>query len=394
MPTTVILPDLLRPDVVLGIIVRNRLMYLSMSEMLGLAPTNVVSSDESGSSDASLLTANAVELPARSGFYDIYDKPQDGVPVVMPGAPASREALHPIGQNAYQIARFNPSIHLLYDKLKNQRSFGQNDGVLDSNGINYVNLQTKMLGLKTLNSLEIMTLGMMQDSLYLIPKASDPNAFDLSFTSTNNIGRINFQIPTGNKGTLDMTGGGAIIDAVWSLDNTKIVTHCNKISDAFVYLNGRPLSKIAIDSVGWSYVINNTEVRTAAGTASSPWSTYDVLPGNAPDGIRKPIKRAVLKALPEIEWTITDERIKVAGSSVKKIPTGRAFFSTDPQDVYQLGYYKEPIVEKQGQAAVMKSGFSTWWEEKTNPSGVEFFTLMNLLPMLNVPSAQAWGTIA
>ncbi|MBL8824907.1 MAG: major capsid protein [Planctomycetia bacterium] len=392
MPTTVTIDDILRPSVVLGKISRNRVQYLTCTEELGLTPKYVVNNDEDGTRDSNLSTPNSVELPARAGLYDIFDRPQDGVNVVGPGAPAELVAPQVVGQVAYRVARFHPAMLFKYDEMNQRRSIGQAANVLDKGGATYVSNQANTLGLRTLNSLEIMTLGMMRDSLYLEPTGA-PDAYKLSFTAGTNPIRINFQMPAGNKLKLDMLGSGDIVATSWDNLAAPILADLHAISAAFVKLCGRPLRKVMVNSKGWMNIINNTEVRTAAGTATSPYNSYEVNEEKMADGIRRATAKATLKTLPGVEFIINDEWITVAGTAVQKIPDANAFFCTDTNDVFKLGYYSEQIAEQPGQPPMFKDAFSTWWEHKSDPSGVKLYYLMNCIPMNLVPNASAWGTV-
>lgn len=393
MSTTIALDDMLRASVVLGRYARNRVQFCTMAEMLGIAPNRLVTTDNDGVKDVSLVTSNSQDLPARAGTYDIYDRPTDGADVVPPGQPAQIIAHNPVGNVNYRVARIHPSIILEWDKLNVRRAIGSNAGVIDSMGQVYAEAQLETLGLKLYNSLEIMTIGMMRDSLYLIPSGV-PNSFKFDVVSTNSIAQINFQMPSGNKTQLNMLGAGNIIGTTWlNTTSATIISDCNKVSAAFVQLTGRPLRTVVVNSIGWNNVANNTEVRNMAGSANSPVANFDYTSEIMPDGEKRAVRKAVLKGLPGIEWVINDETLTINGSTVKKIEDTAAWFGTDTTGVFKLGNYAEPISEQPGQLPTKKSGIAFWKEYKSNPSGAQCFALGNFIPMNLIPKCSAYGTV-
>jgi hypothetical protein len=233
-----------------------------------------------------------------------------------------------------------------------------------------------------------MTLGLLQDSLYMSGTSVD--RWTPTFSSSGALGRIRSYIPSTH-----LTSFNSSISATWATAATTILTDLGKIDDQFVADTGYPLRDIWINGIWWNHVINNTEVRTAAGTASTPFSSFeyvDDIKGGDRDTL--PYRRAVLKALPGVTWHINNERITVAGSEVKKVPDGRAFFfSAFDQDCVQLGHYPELISENEGQSPTPHDGLTTWFQYKTNPSVVEVFALLNAMPMFKIPACFGYGAI-
>lgn len=385
------LDDLLKPDVVLGTISRTRFHYPTFSKFLGLVPDTVMNED----GVVSLNLAGAQKFSVRSTAVDIYNRVRSGVDLLAPMAPAKRIALNPIGTSTYTVARMHPSIYLEWDRMANRREIGSGATVIDVRGQKYITNQTTTLAARVFNTLEILALGLTRDLLYMAGTGTSIDSWTPTFTSASSIGRINAYIPTGNLTTLNMDGGGAIIDATWATDTTKILTHLQKIDDGLVYGTGYPLRDIWINGIWWNYVINNTEVRTAAGTAATPFSTFEYVDGlGGPDRDTLPYRKAELKCLPGVTWHINNERIDVAGSTVKKIPDGRAyFFPALDDDCIQLGTYAELISEQNGQAPTPHDGLTVWHQYLANPSVVEVYALLNAIPMIKIPASFAYGSI-
>jgi hypothetical protein len=389
MPT-ITLDDLLKPDVVLGTISRTRFHHLTFTEALNLVPRTTFSDD----ANPNLNTANSETFPARSVSIDIYNRVRSGVDIVPPLAPAKRLVLNPIGNANYTVARMHPSIYLEWDRMSNRRAIGSGATVLDNRGQRYVAKQVQTLAGRLLNTLEILVLGLLQDSLYM--SGSTVDSWTPTFTSGSSIGRIRSFIPTGNLTTLNMTGGGASISGDWSQSATTILTDLGKIDDGFTYVTGYPLRHVWVNGIWWNYIINNTEVRTAAGTASTPFSSFEYIDGLGSGGDRDtlPYRQAELKALPGVTWHINNERIDVAGTTVKKIPDGRAYFMTEiDNDVVQLGTFAELISEQTGQAPTPHDGLTVWYQYLSNPSVVEVMALLNAIPMFKIPGSFAYGSI-
>jgi hypothetical protein len=54
----------------------------------------------------------------------------------------------------------------------------------------------------------------------------------------------------------------------------------------------------------------------------------------------------------------------------------------------------EMIVENEGQPASRKRGYTFWKQWVTQPSCIELIALMNCIPLLYVPKAIAFATVA
>lgn len=389
---TVTLDNLLKPDVVLGTISRTRFAFPTFSRFLGLIP-DAMMTDESV---VNLNVAGAQKFPTRSVSVDIYNRVRSGTDLVAPLSPAKRIAVNPVGSSNYTVGRIHPSIYLEWDRMTNRREIGSGATVLDVGGQKYVTRQLATLAQKVFNTIEIMALGLTRDLLYMAGTATSIDSWTPTFTSSGAIGQINAYIPSGNLTTLNMDGGGAIIDATWATDTTKILTHLNKIDDGFAYGCGYPLRDVWVNGIWWNYIINNTEVRTAAGTTNSAFSSFDYVDGlgAGKDRDTLPYRKAELRTLPGVTFHILNERIDVAGTTVKKIPDGRAyFFPALDEDCIQLGTYAEMISEQPGQPATPHDGLTTWTQFLTNPSVIEVFALLNCIPMIKIPSSFAYGSI-
>lgn len=384
MATTVTLDDLLKPDVVLGTLSRTRYHYLTMSEFLGLVPRTVFSDE----AVPYLSTGNAETLPARSVSKDIYNRVNTGVDFVAPLSPAKRLVLNPVGNANFTVARMHPSVYLEWDRMANRRAIGSGATVLDARGQKYVTKQLQTLASRLLNNLEIMAIGLLRDSLYMAGTSVD--SWTPTYTSAGSIGRIRSFIPTTHLTTFNSS-----ISATWATAGTTILTDLGKIDDQMVADTGYPLRDIWINGIWWNYVINNTEIRTAAGTASTPFSSFEYVDDiKAGDRDTLPYRRAVLKALPGVTWHINNERITVAGTEGKKVPDGRAYFFTALDDeCVKLGTYSELISENVGQAPTPHDGMTIWYQYLANPSVVEVMGLLNAIPMFMIPASFGYGNI-
>jgi hypothetical protein len=304
-------------------------------------------------------------------------------------------------------ARFHEKVRLLGEFLGNLSPIVGPNSQIDTGGQSYIARQTTHLAEKYNNTIELMTTGMFQDNLYfqmagdnLLPVIGAPAASNLGF-------QLPFQIPAGNKGQLNPLGTGNIIQIGWQTAGAPLIKNCLQIQAAWTQLSGYQPRHIWMNSLAWYNVLLNTEVRNTAGSANTPFASYERVPEMAVDGMPQPEFAAQLRGIPWLTWHICDDVLVTGtdidptwasssgGTFVKVVPDNTMIVSPDPSpDWTEMFHGGEYISENAGQPMTLKRGYTFWKEWVTQPSCIELIALMNAIPLLYVPKAIGFATIA
>ena len=325
-----------------------------------------------------------------------------------PGTGPASVAVNPVGDVRVSCARFHEKVRLLGEFLGNLSPIIGPNSQIDTAGQNYIARQTLHLAEKYNNTVELMTTGMFQDNLYfqfagdnLLPVIGAPTGTNLGF-------QIPFQVPSGNKNQLNMLGTGNIIQTGWQFAGAPLIKNCLQIQAATTQLSGYQPRHFWMNSLTWYNVLLNTEVRNTAGTANTPFAQYDRVPEMAVDGMPQPEFAAQLRGIPWASFHIADD-VLVTGSDidpvwstapstatfVKVCPDNTCIIVPDPSsDWTELYQGAEYISENAGQPMTLKRGYTFWKEWVTQPSCIELIALMNAIPLLYVPKAVIFATVA
>jgi hypothetical protein len=330
-----------------------------------------------------------------------------------PGTGPASVALNPIGDVRISCARFHEKVRLLGEMLGNLSPVIGPNSQIDTGGQSYIARQTMHLAEKYNNTVELLTTGMFQDNLYfqlsgdnLLPVIGAPTAPNLGF-------QIPFQIPSGNKNQLNMLGTGNIIQIGWQNAGAPLLKNCMQISAASTQLSGYQPRHFWMNSLMWYNVLLNTEVRNTAGSANTPFAEYDRVPEKGSDGLPQAEFAAQLRGLPWATWHIADDVLVTGGdidpswtqgaaavtagttSFIKVCPDNTVIIAPDPSaDWTELYHGAEYISENAGQPMVLKRGYTFWKEWVTQPSCIELIALMNCIPLLYIPKATLFATVA
>lgn len=325
-----------------------------------------------------------------------------------PGTGPASVPPNPVGDVRISCARFHEKVRLLGEFLGNLSPIIGPNSQIDTGGQSYIARQTLHLAEKYNNTVEMMTTGMFQDNLYfqlsgdnLLPVIGAPTAPNLGV-------QIPFQIPSGNKNQLNMLGTGNIINIGWQNAGAPLIKNLLQIQAAMTQLSGYQPKHIWLNSLMWYNVLLNTEVRNTAGSANTPFAMYDRIKEKAMDGMEMPEFAAELRGVPWVQWHIADD-VLVQGSDIdptwasapssatftKVCPDNTAIITPEPSpDWTELYLGAEMIIENAGQPFVRKNGYTFWKEWVTQPSCIELIALMNAIPLLYVPKATAFATVA
>ena len=314
---------------------------------------------------------------------------------------------NPVGDVRVSCARFHEKVRLLGEFLGNLSPIIGPNSQIDTGGQNYIARQVVHLSEKYNNTVELMTIGMFQDNLYfqfsgdnLLPVIGAPTAPALGF-------QIPFQIPAGNKNQLDLLGTDNIIQVGWQNTAAPLIKNLLQIQAAMTQLSGHQPKHAWVNSLMWYNVLLNAEVRNTAGSSNVAFAQYDRITEKAVDGEVQPEFAAELRGIPWLTWHIADDVVVTGtdidptwsyssgGTFVKTCPDNTVLILPEPSpDWVEMYLGAEYISENAGQPMQLKRGYTMWKEWVTQPSCIELIALMNAIPLLYVPKAVAFATVA
>lgn len=401
------LHSLLTPQVILKAVSRIRKFQGRLGRWVGFQPNRY------NPDNVSLEGPNSRYGETRFATFRLDDVTRVVGKARAPGTGPASVALNPIGDVRVSCARFHEKVRLLGEFLGNLSPIIGPNSQIDTGGQSYIARQTMHLAEKYNNTIELLTTGMFQDNLYfqlsgdnLLPVIGAPSAPNIGF-------QIPFQIPAGNKNQLNMLGGGNIIQVGWQNASAPLIKNCLQISAASTQLSGYQPRHFWMNSLMWYNVLLNTEVRNTAGSANTPFAEYDRVPEMNADGLPAAEFAAQLRGLPWATWHIADDVLVTGGdvdptwaqgaaavtagttSFIKVCPDNTMIIAPDPSSDWAEMYHgAEYISENAGQPMQLKRGYTFWKEWVTQPSCIELIALMNCIPLLYVPKASMFPTVA
>lgn len=404
------LTELLQPQVVMDVFSRLKDGHGPLGSYLGFQPNSYNVEDVSMSGPNTFRGQGAV----RNYTYRLFDNTRVPMKFRAPGTGPATVAANPMGVNTVSIARMHQKIPLNYEFLGNLSPMIGPNSSIDEGGQDYIGRQWRFLKQQAGNAVEMMAAGMMRDSLYL--QYSGDNWLP-TFTAPNNTTtfgfQINFQIPSTNKGQLanqmgTNASGGNIILISWDNVGAPILSNLQSIIAAFRLLNRYPLTDNWVNSLMWSNIILNTQVRNTAGSSNVPFAEYERHPesgmgDSGPEGEYS----FVLRGEPTVRWHICNDALALGtdidpvytsapstATLAKMIPDTMCIFGTKPSPDWTRFYLGgEHVVENPGMPGVLRMGWYFWPEYVTQPGAIELLTVLNAVPILPVPTAIAPATV-
>jgi Phage major capsid protein E len=407
MASFISLHDLLTPQVILKAVSRVRKFQGRLGKFLGFQP------DRFNPDTVSLEGPYSRQGDTRFASFRLDDVTRVVTKGRAPGTGPASVPPNPVGDVRVSCARFHEKVRLLGEFLGNLSPIIGPNSQIDTGGQSYIARQMVHLAEKFNNTIELMTIGMLQDNLYfqlsgdnLLPTIGAPVSPNLGY-------QLAFQVPAGNKSQLNLLGTGNIVLIGWQNTSAPIIKNCLQIQAASTQLSGYQPKHYWINSLMWYNILLNLEVRNAAGTVNTPFANFERVAEKAADGMPQPEFAAKLTGLPTIDWHIADD-VVITNSDQDPTWAMTTILPTAQQPVYQkvcpdntvmilpdpapdwteiyLG--AEYISENAGQPMMLKRGYTFWKEWVTQPSCIELIALMNALPLLYVPKAIMFGTVA
>ncbi len=332
-----------------------------------------------------LAGKNRIRTSGRRFSYDTFDTSRRVATGRVPGQAASRQAAHRVGRVQGTFPRAAEVIPLLDEELLNQRRIGGPAGELDAGGRGFITRQEAYLAQRFANLIEFQTAAMLRGS-YSYHQVGD----DLHHGFAGGEVTIDFQIPAGNLGQLDMLGGGPLLDADWAEPDTDIPAHLHAVNAALVQLTGMGLAHVALTGAGWQHVAHTQKVQAQGGSTNVVvHSLRRVSAGEF---------AAVLRCLPWITFHIVDYGLEVFNGSAevftRLIDDDHAAFFPDPSPRWtQYLEGSEIVTEGPGGNRAERFGFFPFAYPVHDPSGWELAAIHNGIPALYTPQALAYGQI-
>lgn len=402
---TISLHSLLTPQVILKAVSRIRKFQGRVGRWIGFQP------ERFNPDTVSLEGANVRYGDTRFATFRLDDVTRVVAKARAPGTGPASVPPNPVGDVRVACARYHEKVRLLGEFLGNLSPIIGPNSQIDTGGQSYIARQTVHLAEKYNNTVEIMTIGMLQDNFYfqlsgdnLLPTIGAPTAPNIGI-------QVPFQVPAGNKNQLNMLGTGNIIQVGWQNTGAPIIKNYLGIQAASTQLSGYQPSHSWLNSLMWYNVLLNSEVRNTAGSSNTPFADYDRAPEKAYDGMPQPMFTATLRGLPWMNFHIADD-VLVLGSDVdttwqmqatafpnatyqKVCPDNTVMILPEPSaDWTEMYHGAEYISENAGQPMQLKRGYTFWKEWVTQPSCIELIALMNAIPLLYVAKVPIFATAA
>lgn len=362
--------ELLAPEVYLREVSRLDLPGTTLSDLFGWGMS---------ARDPDTQTGNMIDWALRDGGYDVFNRTQDLASGRVPGTAPYNIAPQKTGRVKFTIPRSAERMPLTDEKLNNQRAIGQAVTVVDTNGENYIMRQKRYMAERVANMIEFQTAAMMRGSY-----SFDQQGDELRQGFSGGEETINFQIPAGNTGQLDILGSGAIITASWATAGTDIPAHIMSINDAASALTGMGIEHAIVNGRTMQYFLNNTKIAGQAGTANTVYEVYNRV-GPAEYSIR-------LKSIPWLQFHVIDYKLRIWNGSAYVLTSLIAddqvtFMPTPSPSWVQYCNGGETVTEGPNGVRAFRYGayfygYATW-----EPSGWNLCAIHNGFPMLYNPNA-------
>ncbi|HTN77001.1 MAG TPA: major capsid protein [Pirellulaceae bacterium] len=329
---------------------------------------------------------NRLRQTGRAFSYDVIDHTRKIATARVPGQSANRQKPQKVRNITGFFPRSAETISLLDEDLLNRRRIGGQLDELDEQGESYLTRQEAYLGQRFANLVEFQTAAMLRGR-YTFDSQGD----DLLHGFSGGEQVVDFLVPDGNRGQLDMLGAGEILDADWATASTDIPLHLQKINAAMVQLTGLALSHVVLTGVGWQRVINNTKVQTLGGSANV---VYEAL-----QRVGAGEFTAVLRAIPWVTFHVVDYGLETWDGTNeafnKLIQDDYAAFLPEPSPRWAQ-YLEGSEIVTEGPNGVKSEafGFYPYAYPMHDPSGWDLCAVFNGLPALYLPKAVAYGRIS
>jgi hypothetical protein len=330
--------------------------------------------------------ANKRRQSGRNFSYDIVNTARSVATARLPAQASARITAQNVGHTTGVFPRAAETIALHDEVLLNQCRVGGPLDVLDNEGEVFITRQEAYLAQRFSNLIEFQTAAMLRGS-YSFTSVGDELRHGFSGGETT----VEFKIPAGNLGQLDMLGDGEILNFDWNSPSGNIPGSLYEINQAMVQLTGMGLSHVVVNSSVWQMLLANEAIREIGGASQV---TFDTLRRNGAGEFT-----AVLRAIPWVTFHIVDYGLTIwdgsAETYTRLIGDQHAAFLPEPSARWvQYLEGSEIVTEGPGGTRAERYGFYPFAYAVHDPSGWELSAVMNGLPALYTPTAIAYGQVS
>lgn len=363
--------DILAPKQIIGVFSRVKPALRTLSTLFGF---NIGGANRTNYSNV-----------GRQFFYDTFNSTRKVAPGRLPGQPSQEIAPQKVGEVAGTFPRVAMKMDLLDEKICNQRAVGGPATTLDQAGLSYITRQEMFMGEQITNVIEFQTMAMLRGAYYYVQSGDQ---LSHTWTSSGAAQTIDFQVPSGNKSTLNMLGSGAILSTLTA--TTDFPSMVLNIKKAMQQLNGFTPTHFVCKSPLWNKIVNNDYVVAQGGSSNEPFKSFDMDDqGNAV---------AILRGIPWLKFHILDHGLEVGSTPTYTDLIDDDYFSMFPDPSPEWCQYlegAEMVTEGPGYNAPRswQYGTATYAYPRHDPSGWTLHALHNGIPQLTVPSAVVYGNL-
>lgn len=329
--------------------------------------------------------SNVLPFGGRDYNYDVFDHTRTVADGRVPGAQRARTKPQLVKTIHGVFPRSAEEIPLLWEKMINLRQIGGPVDVsnLSASAESYITHQEVYLAERFANIIEFQTAAMLRGS-YTYTIDGDDLIHDFSggdFT-------VDYDVPSGNKSKLNMTGGGNIITASWATAGTNIPLHIFNIDKAMQELTGDRLEHILVGTDVWNNIINNDFVQEQAGTANMPMQSINQLADANFVGL--------IRSVPWVQFHIINAGLEVGTTPTftTLIADNHASFIPAPSPSWaQYIQGSEVVVEENTKTVENRMGTYAWSYDAHDPAGHQLAAVHNGIPALKRPDNVADGLV-
>lgn len=357
--------ELLSPEVILREVSRVQLPGTTLSDLFGWGLQ---------ARDPDKQDGNTIDYELREGSYDVMNRSRKIATATVPGTANSNIKPQKVGRVRFIIPRMAEQIPLTHEDLVNRRQVGQAVTVVDSMGENYLMRQKRYLAERAGNMIEFQTAAMMRGSYTF-----DQNGEELRHGFSGGEDTVDFQIPANNKNQLN-----GIIGASWATASTDIPGDYMQINQACNDATGLGIEHSVMNSNTLQYLMNNTNIKAQAGTAQTPFQSYERSgPGRF---------SLVFRAIPYLQIHVVDYSLEVWDGSAEtdtRLIADDQVCSFPTPDPSWCQYMNGGEVVTEGPNGVMafRQGYYAYGYASWNPSGWNLCHNHNGIPNLYIPAA-------
>lgn len=336
--------------------------------------------------------------------WDIMDVSRQMAKGRAPGTGPSTVTRKSIGHVSGVVYRTFEKVPLYYEDIFRARPLGSQIGTVDARGQDYIRRQMAYLTRRSRNSREFMISRMLRGGFSLSKNGDDYTPIE--YQGSGAVVDIDYQIPATHKTQLDLGTGSNVITASWATASTDVISHVLNINKAFERIHGWPMRHIWINSTTFGYLMNNTKLQAAGGTAYRIFETFSSREIRSEEGMPDSGFDVVFRALPLWKFHVYDgvlaastanegtvDETTVANTSLL-IPDNVAIFMPDPDPEWcGLIEGSEFIMENILDAGREVYGFHSWMTRDIDPPRLDLKSLDNAIPALFNPKCIAYGTV-